>query len=125
MYWYGEGYQEFTSNWTLLLTNGTGNYCTTQQEDNATINSLKRASVLGLVDYDRILVMRSSSDFDKAPPGMDFESFIDNEQGGAFDVSLQALLVAGSPFVNAVSQNWTAWAGGVPSGLANTTMITY
>lgn len=125
VYWYGEGYQNFVSSWTTLLTNGTGSYCTTQQEDNATINSLRRASLLGLVDYNRILVIRSSSDFDKAPPGMDFESFIENEQGGAYEVSLQALLVAGSPFVNAVSGNWSMWASGVPSGLGNTTMITY
>lgn len=69
--------------------------------------------------------MRSSSDFDKQPPGMDFETFIASDQGGAFDVSLQALLVAGSPFVNAVSGNWSQWANGVPSGLGNTTMITY
>lgn len=69
--------------------------------------------------------MRSTSDFDKAPPGMDFETFVQDDQGGAFEVSLSALLVAGSPFVNAVTTNWTQWSGGVPSGLGNTTMITY
>lgn len=115
----------FVTEYTSLLTNGTGNYCSTQQEDNATINSLKRAANLGLVDYNRVLVMRSSSDFDKAPPGMDFETFLASDQGGAYEVSLQALLVAGSPFVNAVSTNWTQWASGVPAGLSNTTMITY
>lgn len=125
VYWYGEGYQEYVSNWTSLLTNGTGNYCSTQQEDNATINSLKRAAALGLVDYNRLVVMRSTSDFDKAPPGMDFISFIESEQGGAFDVSLSALYAAGSPFVNALSANWTQWQSGVPTGVTNTTTITY
>ncbi|CCG82914.1 Uncharacterized protein C285.05 [Taphrina deformans PYCC 5710] len=125
VYWYGQGYQTYVSDWTKLLTNGTGSYCTTQQEDNATINSLQRAAALGLVDYNRVLVMRSTSDFDKAPPGMDFVSFIKSNQGGAFTVSLQALLVAGSPFVNAVTGNWTQWSGGVPAGASNTTTITY
>lgn len=32
-------------NFTKLLTNGTGNYCTTAQEDNATLEALLRAAV--------------------------------------------------------------------------------
>ena len=33
-----------------LLTDGKGIYCTTQQEDNATLNALTRAAQSGLVD---------------------------------------------------------------------------
>lgn len=125
VYWYGEGYQVFVSNWTSLLTNGTGNYCTTQQEDSATVNSLLRAASIGAVDRDRILILRTASDFDKPPPGTDLETFLDDDQGGAFAVSIKAIYAAGKPFVDAVVGNWTAWSTGVPAGLGNTTSFVY
>ena len=125
VYWFQQGYESFAVNETLLFTNGTGHYCTTQQEDNASLNALTRASTTGLVDYNRVLVVRTASDFDKSPPSLAFEDFIASDQGGAFDVSLQALVLAGAPFVNAVTGNWSSWAAGVPSDVGNTTSIAY
>lgn len=45
-------------NYTTLMTNGTGNYCTTAQEDNATLEAMLRAAVDKLVDFSRIIVCR-------------------------------------------------------------------
>lgn len=52
-------------NYTTLVTNGSGIYCTTAQEDNATLEAMLRAAVNKLVDFSRIIVMRTASDFDR------------------------------------------------------------
>ena len=53
--WYsGTRLSERAEEWTRLLTNGQGRYCTTQQEDNATYEALLRASRLGKVDLQRL-----------------------------------------------------------------------
>jgi purine nucleoside permease len=47
---------EAFENFTTLVTNGTGVYCMTAQEDNATLEALLRATVAGIVDFARIIV---------------------------------------------------------------------
>jgi purine nucleoside permease len=44
--------------WTALWTGGKGTYCTTQQEDNATYMALSRGAISGLVDLNRVAVLR-------------------------------------------------------------------
>ncbi|MBU3537168.1 purine nucleoside permease, partial [Alkalihalobacillus clausii] len=57
------------SEWTRILTDGKGVYCTTQQEDNATYEALKRGASLKLVDLNRVAVLRAGSDFDRPYAG--------------------------------------------------------
>jgi purine nucleoside permease len=58
-WWAGRRLGERSSRWTRLLTDGKGNACTTQQEDNATLNALTRGSRDGLVDLRRVAILRS------------------------------------------------------------------
>jgi purine nucleoside permease len=44
--------------WVALLTDGAGTYCTTQQEDSASYEVLKRASAAGRLDVARVAVLR-------------------------------------------------------------------
>jgi purine nucleoside permease len=101
--------------WTRLLTDNKGVYCTTQQEDNSTYESLLRASREGLVDIQRLAVVRAGSDFDRPYPGY---SEVDNllkyaDQGG-FVPALENLFRTGNPLVEAIIKNWSAWENGVP-----------
>jgi len=101
--------------WTQLLTDNKGEYCTTQQEDNSTYEALLRASREGLVDIQRLAVVRAGSDFDRPYPGY---SEVDNllkyaDQGG-FVPALENLYRTGNPLVQAIVQNWSAWEKGVP-----------
>ena len=56
------------SNLTKVLTNGTATYALTAQEDNAVMEALMRAHVAGVADYNRALVIRTASDFDRGSP---------------------------------------------------------
>ncbi len=101
--------------WTRLLTDNKGVYCTTQQEDNSTYEALLRASREGLVDIQRLAVVRAGSDFDRPYPGY---SEVDNllkyaDQGG-FVPALENLFRTGNPLVQEILKNWSAWEKGVP-----------
>lgn len=101
--------------WTQLLTDNEGVYCTTQQEDNSTYEALLRASREGLVDIQRLAVLRAGSDFDRPAPGA---SEVDNllkyaDQGG-FVPALENLYRTANPVVQDILKNWSEWEEGVP-----------
>lgn len=73
-----------------LLRQGT--YALTAQEDNASLESFMRASTAGLVDYSRIMLLRTASDFDSAPNAtFDALTAFQAEQGG-FEPAIQVSL---------------------------------
>ncbi len=101
------------SDWTRTLTDGKGVYCTTQQEDNATLNALTRGAQAGLMDLSRVAVLRTASNFDRPHPGQTaFESLSGNS--GGFGPAIANLFLAGGPFVSDVVKHWEHWRHGVP-----------
>jgi purine nucleoside permease len=114
-WWGGTLLGERAEAWTKLLTDGKGNYCTTQQEDNATYEVLKRATAAGLADDSRVAVLRAGSDFDRPPPGgNDAENLLDYAKQGGFLIALDNLYRAGNPLVQAIATHWPDWEKGVP-----------
>jgi purine nucleoside permease len=102
--------------WTRILTDGKGRYCTTQQEDNATYEALLRASRTGRVDVQRLAVVRAGSDFDRPYEGYkDVDNLIDYAKQGGFEPALENLYRTGNPLVQDIVKNWSAWEKGVPS----------
>jgi purine nucleoside permease len=101
--------------WTKLLTDGQGVYCTTQQEDNATFEVLKRAAAAGLTDTNRVAAVRTGSDFDRPPEGVsDVDNLLNYQQQDGFGIAVDNLYRAGSPLVNAIVKDWAHWKNGVP-----------
>jgi purine nucleoside permease len=102
--------------WTKIVTDGKGVYCTTQQEDNATYEALKRGASLKLVDLKRVAVLRAGSDFDRPYAGQtSADNLVNYASQGGFGIALQNLYLAGNPLVQAISKNWGAWRDGVPA----------
>lgn len=106
VYYTGPLLGESFGNFTKLLTNGTGTYCTTAQEDTAILEAMVRNGRFGLVDYSRIVLMRTASDFDRAPPGEDAVDFFNNAEQGGFGLAIDNIYNAGNPFVQDVLSNW-------------------
>ncbi|OQE19043.1 hypothetical protein PENSTE_c016G05268 [Penicillium steckii] len=101
-------------NTTKVLTNGTGDYCSSAQEDNATLEVLMRSSLSKLTDFARIIVMRTASDFDRPYPGASaIYNLIDSDQGG-FEPALENIYRAGIHVVQGILKGWnTTFAAGV------------
>ncbi|WP_397459773.1 purine-nucleoside phosphorylase [Pseudomonas asplenii] len=101
--------------WTRLLTDGEGIYCTTQQEDNSTYEALSRAARAGLLDIDRLAVVRAGSNFDRPYPGYsDADNLLNYAQQGGFEPALENLYRVGNTLVQEIVGNWAAWEQGIP-----------
>lgn len=98
-------------NFTTLMTNGSGTYCTSAQEDNATGEALLRAAVAKLVDFSRIIVMRTASDFDRPWPGEAATTNLWWAEQGAFEPAVQNLYLAGIKVVEGILQGWNSTFG--------------
>ncbi|KAG5730255.1 hypothetical protein E4T56_gene10588 [Termitomyces sp. T112] len=118
-FWSGTLLSEAFENTTTLFTNGTGVYCTTQQEDNATLESLMRAAKAGLVDFSRIIIMRTASDFDREFPGQTAAANLFGNPGG-FIPSILNIHLAGVKVVQGIIDNWD---GTFAAGVAPTNYI--
>ncbi|HEX4340065.1 MAG TPA: hypothetical protein VH062_29360 [Polyangiaceae bacterium] len=92
--------------WTKLLTDDKGTYCTTQQEDNATFEVLKRAAAIGKLNLDSVAVLRTGSDFDRPYTGQtDGDGLVNYGAQGGFVPAISNLYKAGSPLIEDVVAN--------------------
>ncbi|KAK7676794.1 hypothetical protein QCA50_020262 [Cerrena zonata] len=112
VWWTGELIGRAFENFMTLLTNGTSTYCTTQQEDNAVLESLLRGHIARRVDFSRIILMRTASDFDRPPPGGSVTDNLFNEYFG--DASILNLYLAGIKVIEGIIGGWNdTFAAGV------------
>src|SRR5581483_9485408 len=66
----GARMSQWANEWVKYHTGGRGNYVTTGMEDTGTLSSLQMLAKAGRVDWNRILVLRTASDYDQPPRGM-------------------------------------------------------
>lgn len=107
-YYSGTLLGEAFGNYTKLATNGTGNYCATAQEDNATLEVLVRAATSKLVDFSRIIIMRTASDFDRPYPGQPSIQNLLYSNQGAFEPAIQNIYLAGIKVVEGILTGWNS-----------------
>lgn len=114
VYYSGTHLSEAFENTTQIWTNGSGVYCTTAQEDNATLEAILRAAQHNLTDYSRVIVMRTASDFDRPPPGTsEIQNLLYADQGG-FGPAIQNIYLAGIKVVEGILDGWNStFAAGV------------
>ncbi|KAJ6521200.1 purine nucleoside permease [Mycena vulgaris] len=104
-FWGGSLLGTAFENTMKTFTNGSGVYCTTQQEDNAILAALHRASLVQRADFARIVIMRSASNFDRPPDG---RSALESLRGPSpgFAPALSNLYVAGVKVVELILGEW-------------------
>lgn len=114
-WWSGTLIGQRARDWTKILTDGKGTYCTTQQEDNATFEALTRASNAHRVDLTRVAVLRSGSDFDRPYDGQtSADNLLNYQAQGGFGPAVANLFLAGNPLVQDIASHWGTWRDGVP-----------
>jgi purine nucleoside permease len=107
VYFSGTLLGQSVENTTRLFTNGSATYCMTAQEDNATLEALLRGAANKLLDFSRIIVMRSAADFDRPYPGISCYDNLFIVVQGAFGPSLMNLYLAGAPVVKGILNEWS------------------
>lgn len=106
VYYSGTLLGEAFENFTTLMTNNSGVYCMTAQEDNATLEAMIRGALNGLVDFSRIIIMRTASDFDRPYHGESVEDNLFYADQGGFEPAIQNIYLAGTPVVKGILASW-------------------
>lgn len=68
-YWHGELLNNWANDWLKLYAGENANFVTSNMEDSGTLTALHRLGRLNLVDPERVLVLRTISNFTMPPPG--------------------------------------------------------
>ena len=68
-YWHGTLMNRWANDWVKLYSNERMNFMTANMEDSGTLTGLHRLGRINLVDPDRVMVLRTASNFTIPPPG--------------------------------------------------------
>jgi purine nucleoside permease len=112
-WWHGAQIGEAMAAYAKTLTDGAAVYCTTQQEDNATLTALQRGADMGRLDFHRIALLRTASNFDREYPGQTPAQSLAANSGG-FGPSVVNAYRVGSKLTDVITGNWDAWKDGLP-----------
>ena len=112
-WWHGAKLAAAMAERAKLATDGAAEPCTTQQEDNASLTALERAAEAGLVDFARVAVLRTVSNFDREAPGQSAAESLSARSGGYLPSVVNAYRVAGA-LAHAIVADWPTWSAGPP-----------
>jgi purine nucleoside permease len=87
-------------------------------EDTGTLQALTLLNQAGRVALDRVLVLRTASDFDQPPPGVSPADSLAATKIGHYVAYLEALDAAwrvGHVVVEEIAQHWTRYAAAMPA----------
>jgi purine nucleoside permease len=111
-YWHGKKLDEWANAWVPYYTNGAGRFVTTAMEDTGTLQSLTFLSKASRIDYSRVMVLRTVSNFDQQRPGVTAaESLAEQRVSkyGGYLPSLESAYAVGHIVVDQITQNWSKY----------------
>ena len=99
--------------WTEQFTDGQGNYCMSNMEDTGTLTALSRLAAAGHVDLNRVMVLRTASNFDQPYPGQTALQSLQVDSGG-YMLAIQNAYRVGSVVTQHIITHWDEWKDGDP-----------
>ena len=93
-FWHGSKMDEWANEWTKYYTDGKGNYMVSAMEDTGTLQALTFLNQAGLVDLQRVLVLRTVSNYDREAPGTTAAESLKGMVFGNYSAYLPALEAA-------------------------------
>jgi len=112
-WWHGARLGAAMEAYARLVTDGAANPCTTQQEDNATLTALKRGAEANRLDFNRVAILRTASNFDREAPGQTAAESLGARSGGYLPSVANAHRV-GARLAHAIVDDWATWSAGPP-----------
>ena len=109
-FWHGEKLNAWANDWVAYWTQGKGNFVTSGMEDSATLQSLSYLDNAGLVNKDRLLILRTASNFTMQPPSLSAAENLKLESSGdgyaAMGAAIEAAYKVGSQVTDYIVTHW-------------------
>jgi purine nucleoside permease len=112
-YWHGPSRTQWARDWVKLWTGGKGRSVMTNMESQSMAGAMAIAAKQGLVDPDRVLVLRSASNPSTSPPGPTVTASVGDERPGQV-VAFEANYRVGAPVVHELLSHWATYRDAIP-----------
>ncbi|SFS20884.1 Purine nucleoside permease [Granulicella pectinivorans] len=116
-FWHGKLMSQWAHDWVAYQTDGKGHYAACGMEDTGTMQSLTWLARAGKVDLNRVMVLRTASNYDQQRAGITAaESLAETKitKYGAFMPSLDSAYRVGHVVVDALVVNWAQTREHIP-----------
>ncbi len=113
-YWHGKIMTQYARDWVRLYTKGQGTFTTTAMEDSGFMNAIERLANMHRVDPNRVLVLRTASNYSEERPGhAAAESITAPYIGGR--LALESAYLCGSTVLHKILANWPTTYSHIPA----------
>jgi len=113
-YWHGELLNQWANDWLHVYAGVDANFMTTNMEDSGTLTAFHRLARTGLVDADRILVLRTASNFTMQPPGKTAVWSKTTPYPDRGRPALESAFLVGNTVVQALLADWSRYRDQIP-----------
>jgi purine nucleoside permease len=120
-YWHGKLLDAWANEWMRYFTGGKGMFATTAMEDTGTLASMRYLANAGRMDMQRVLVLRTVSNFDQQPRGLTAAESLARQRIGAYGAylpSLEAAYRVGHVVVQELLTHWPQYEQAAPAASA-------
>jgi purine nucleoside permease len=115
-FWHGKLLNDWANDWVRYSTSGKGEYVTSAMEETGTLQALANLHKIGKADTDRVLVLRTGSNYSMPPPGVTAADYLlrENEGYSGLKISVESLYVVGSKVINELLGHWDRYGKAPP-----------
>jgi purine nucleoside permease len=116
-FWHGALLNRWANGWVAYWTAGRGEFVTTAVEDGGILEALRFLDSGGRVDFQRIMLLRTASNFSMQPPGMSAAESLtrDSDGFGGLVPAIEAHWRVGSTVAREIADNWNLRARTIPA----------
>lgn len=117
-FWHGKLLDAWADQWMIYFTDGKGKFATSAMEDTGSLLALKGLAAQGKVDYNRVLVLRTVSNFDQQPRNLSAAESLSSQRIGSYSAFLPALesgYTVGHTVANEILTHWDRYETAIPT----------
>ncbi|ACE84903.1 purine nucleoside permease [Cellvibrio japonicus] len=116
-FWHGAIMNDWANKWTRYWTDGQGEFVTSAMEDTGTYLSISMLHNIGKADKNRLMVLRTGSNYTMPPPGVSaVESLLaENEGYAGLDASLESAYIVGTAVMDKILSHWETYKDKLPT----------
>jgi purine nucleoside permease len=116
-FWHGSKFDEWANAWVRYYTGGQGNFMVAAMEDSGTLQALTFLDQAGRADLQRVLVLRTVSNYDQEPSGTSASDSLKEMVSGNYSAylpSLEAAQTVGDTVVRDIVEHWADRQANIP-----------
>ena len=120
-FWHGKLMNDWANDWVAYWTDDAGEFVSSAMEDTGSYQSLYYLHEAGKVNRDRLLVLRTASNYTMPPPGKSAADYLREEQHDSYaglDAALENAYLVGSVIVDELLASWETYRDDTPGSKA-------